>query len=685
MAGRRASAAALTVEGLTRLGVSSARAPVLQEQIASALEASDPLQAWRLLSKQVLRPEDPFEVHDLAHRLAFAEWDSRRGPAPAWVPSDEEIARSNLGRVMDGDYLGWHRKSVAEPERYWAAMLERLRIVADRPPERILDASTGAEEARWLPGMRLNIARSALERDGDRTAVVWKAEGSELERRTLAELRRDCALVAAALDQAGFGPADAIAIDMPMTYEAVVLYLAIVSLGAQVVSIADSFAPAEIATRLRIAGARAIFTQDVILRGGKTLPLYERVVEANAPRAFVVAAGEELAVALRSGDRSYRDLLRSVDTPPEAPAYASAAIDAPTNILFSSGTTGDPKAIPWTHLTPIKAAADGWAHQDIRPGGVVAWPTNLGWMMGPWLIYASLLNDAAIALYEGSPGGRDFGQFVQDASVTMLGVVPSLVKTWRDSGCMDGLDWSAIRCFSSTGEPSSRDEMLWLMARAGYAPVIEYCGGTEIGGGYITGTVVQPQAPATFSTPALGCDFVIIDEHGDPADSGELALVAPMLGSSSKLLNRDHHEVYFAGMPRGPNGQVLRRHGDHMERLGGGYLRALGRVDDTMNLGGIKVSSAEIERVCNQLPGITETAAIAVPPPGGGPSRLVVVAVLSPGQERESAELQRELSAAIRQQLNPLFKVNRAVIVEALPRTASNKVMRRVLRDQLTE
>src|SRR5688572_22989055 len=182
------------------------------------------------------------------------------------------------------------------------------------------------------------------------------------------------------------------------------------------------------------------------------------------------------------------------------------------NILFSSGTTATPKAIPWNHTTPIKAAADAYLHHDIRPGDVLAWPTNLGWMMGPWLIYAALVNRAAIALYSGAPSGADFGDFVEKTGVTMLGVIPSLVRAWRESRCMEGRDWSRIRCFSSTGECSNADDMRYLMSLAGNKPVIEYCGGTEIGGGYITGTMIHPAAPATFTTPALGLDFEILDD-----------------------------------------------------------------------------------------------------------------------------------------------------------------------------
>jgi acetyl-CoA synthetase len=325
---------------------------------------------------------------------------------------------------------------------------------------------------------------------------------------------------------------------------------------------------------------------------------------------------------------------------------------------------------------------DGHFHHDIRPGDVVAWPTNIGWMMGPWLIYAALVNQACIALFEGLPTGRDFTHFVARAGVTMLGVVPSLVRAWRDSGACDGVDWSRVRVFSSTGEPSNRHDSLWLMSRADYrAPVIEYCGGTEIGGGHLTGTVLQPASPATFSTPALGLDLAIVDEHGRPAsvgDEGELFLVPPAIGLSQELLNRDHDAIYYDGCPTGPKGEILRRHGDQVARLPGGYFRAQGRADDTMNLGGIKVSSLELERVLEHHQAVYEAAAVAVQPDGEGAEKLVVFVVLA--DDVDSSQLSRDLGRALADELNPLFKIHDLVVVERLPRTASNKLMRRELR-----
>ena len=311
----------------------------------------------------------------------------------------------------------------------------------------------------------------------------------------------------------------------------------------------------------------------------------------------------------------------------------------------------------------------------------MCWSTNLGWMMGPWLVFSALLNRATIALYYDIPTTRKFGQFVSDSCVTMLGLVPSLVSAWKKSGCMEGLDWSFIRTFSSIGESSNANDMFYLMSLAGYKPIIEYCGGTEIGGGYITGTVVQPSVPAAFTTPALGSEFVILDEEDQETSNGQVFLIPPSMGLSTQLLNRDHHEVYYANTPVGPEGKKTRRHGDQIELLPNGYYRAHGRVDDAMNLGGIKVSSVQIEEVVNKVPHVVETAAIAVSPPEGGPAKLVIYAMLSEGSTAYPDNLKSAMQKEIKDKLNPLFKIFDVVPIKTLPRTASNKVMRRKLRE----
>ena len=677
----------LTVEQLIACGLEKAESSKIAEAVNRILPTQSPTACWYQISRYILTPQHPFALHQLLYETVYADFDrAKYGPPPAWFPTDEDITKANITRIMAElhikTYPEFHAWSVANRDTFWQMMIDILGIKSiETTPEAQKDATGISTKLA-----KLNIVESCFNTPNDAIAIITQRENDEnLKTLTYQELESLTNRVANGLVDIGLKQGDAVAIDMPMNAESVAIYLGIVKAGCVVVGIADSFAPDEIATRLRIGNAKAIFTQDYINRAGKRLPLYEKVIAANAPEAIVFASegSERVAQIRREEDMTWQDFLSNTETFTALPCHP----DAHTNILFSSGTTGEPKAIPWTHTTPIKAAADAYLHHDIHPGNVLAWHTNLGWMMGPWLIYASLINKATIALYEGVPTGRDFGVFVQNAKVSMLGVVPTLVRTWKNKDCMRGLDWQAIRAFSSTGECSNPEEMLFLMSLAGYKPVIEYCGGTEIGGGYITGTRVQPAAPSTFTTPALGLNFLLLDEDRNLSDNGEVFIVSPSLGLSTSLLNADHNEVYFAGTPQ-PN---LRRHGDAIERLGNGFetepwlagtkYRVHGRVDDTMNLSGIKVSSAEIEEALNLVDGIQETAAVAISPKDGGPSQLVIYAVLTAPAPTKQA-LHATLQTALSEHINPLFRIHDVVIVEALPRTASNKVMRRLLRQQ---
>jgi len=643
-----------------------------------------PSDLWSQFLSRCFSAEIPCEPFRCVYSALNSQCGDSRVPMPVWQPDRETREQSNLAQVMRErgitDYREFHRWSVQQKSLFWEMVIDRLGIRFSTPAECVLRDSAESGTYEFFPRSRLNIVQSCFQAHDDQIAIRFRNYDGVDDCWTYRDLASRSTQIAVALKQAGLGPGDCVAIDMPMTAESVAIYLAIVRGGMTVVSIADSFAPEEIAARLRIAPAKLVFTQDVIPRAGKQLPLYERVVQASTIPAVVISSGSRLEVALRDDDLSWEEFLSlaAQNSPQDAAIDAHSEPAAVTNILFSSGTTGDPKAIPWTQLTPIKAAMDGHFHQDIRPGDVVAWPTNLGWMMGPWLIYAALINRASIALDYGAPTEREFGEFVTQAGVTMLGVVPSLVKRWRVERTLEGLDWSALRVFSSTGESSCPEDYFYLMWVAGFRPVIEYCGGTEIGGGYLTGTVLQPAAPALFTTPALGMDFTILDESGAVASTGEAYLDPVSIGFSQRLLHRNHEEVYFRGCPRSESGRVLRRHGDEVEIVGDFY-RALGRADDTMNLGGIKVSSAEIERVVSQVPGVQEAAAIAVPPSAGGPTELVVYFVAT-DTEPDLAAIQRQMQQQVREQLNPLFKISRVSPIKQLPRTASNKVMRRLLR-----
>ncbi|MCF6168388.1 AMP-binding protein [Lutibacter sp.] len=597
---------------------------------------------------------------------------------PFWKPSKKTIEQSNIYKMMQqygfDNYQDFWKWSITNKEVFWEATIHNLGIKQEKKFTSIVDISKGVENAEWLKNSKLNIVDSCFQNKENAIAVIYQQEGGKIQKVKQTELLILVNKIANGFLEQGLKTGDKIAVDLPMTLEAVAIYLAAIKAGMPVVTIADSFTSNEIAVRLKITQPKLIFTQDILQRAGKELPLFSKVIEAKAPKAVVLKVLDK-KINLRNKDIYFDDFLSSKTN-------FKTIIQNPDDIitiLFSSGTTGEPKAIPWTHTTPIKGASDGYYHQDIHKNDVVCWPTNLGWMMGPWLVFAALINKATIALYHGMPTDNGFGEFVQNAKVTMLGVIPSFVKYWKNSKSMEKFDWSTIKCFSSTGEVSNPTEMEYLMQLANNKPVIEYCGGTEIGGGYVTSTVVQPNIASTFSTQALGGEFVLLDENNNKSTKGELFLIPPIMGLSNTLLNRNHYDVYYKNTPK-YQGKILRRHGDQLEQLENGYFKAQGRVDDAMNLGGIKVSSVQIEAVLNRLSFIKESAAIAVSPKGGGPSLLVVYYVENKSSLTDNERLQ-EAKKSIRKQLNPLFKVTDLVKIEVLPRTASNKVMRRKLRE----
>ncbi|MEN3040282.1 MAG: AMP-binding protein [Bacteroidia bacterium] len=620
---------------------------------------------------------------------AIQHWLHETGDSPS-LPSEEN--------APEALYAAFHRWSVTHRAEFWSYVIfQWLRIPFQRPPEAILKFPDGTiEQPKWLDGASWNIVEVILRHPLHHTALIYEHEHGGVQTWTYEELTNQIKLIAGALYAQGLQAGDRIAICMPMRPEAVFLYLGALYAGISVATIPDSLSGEEIITRLRLSAPKLLFIQDGLYRDGKYIPLYERLQSYQLPLTFVLAGGERIQTRLRNNAFTWAHFL-SDTAPPSAPYYGPS--DREIGILFSSGTTAEPKAIPWTQLTAIKALTDSYFYHDVQPSDVLTWHTNLGWMMGPWLLFSALGHGATLALYEGNPTGSGYCQFIERQKVTILGVVPSLVRRWIESNAWAEADWTGIRLFSSTGEASNPWHMWQLMAKAKYKPIIEYCGGTEIGGGYITSTLLHPNAPSQFSAPALGIDFILLNEHHQPDTEGELFLVPPSIGLSQTLLNADHHRVYYQGTPTIQAGwkgasdapiplsyegvpMQLRRHGDYMRLLPTGRWSSGGRADDAMNLGGIKVSATEIERAVSQVPGVGEAAAIAVPPPEGGPERLVLYIVPSPDTERSPSEWHSLLSRAIRDRLSPLFHLHDVVIVSELPRTASNKVMRRLLRAQ---
>lgn len=371
------------------------------ERIISVVDVqtvSDVPKVWRCLT-EVLVPEFPFELHKMIFDATYEDWDSAKlGPPPAWIPTMETMKETNLYKFMEGmeelkmlDISALHELSVKSPEVFWSRVFDQLSVKFHSPPTCILkDSKERPEDVVWLPGARLNIAEAALSGwDLDLPAIVWADESLPDKIETLS--RRDICFrvqhVANALKAWGLEAGDPVAIDMAMSVESVVAYLGVVLSGCTAVSIADSFSSAEIATRLDISKSKAIFTQDFILRGGKRHPLYNRIKEAAAPRAIVFISTSpnenfDKDGCLRPDDITWNDFFSLVPEP--QPRSLEEILDPCvcdaydiSAILFSSGTTGAPKAIPWTHVTPLRCASNSFFHQDLRRGDVFVWPTSM--------------------------------------------------------------------------------------------------------------------------------------------------------------------------------------------------------------------------------------------------------------------------------------------------------------------
>ena len=365
----------LTCENLIECGLDKSTSEQLLEHINPLLASLPAAACWREISQTVLTPEHPFALHQLLYNTVFADWDGM--VAPAWFPAENDIENTNIAAVMRelnlNSYEALHSWSVRHRSDFWELMIERLGIQFHRKFSKLVDLSKGAEFPKWLVDARLNIVESCFNAPSDATAIVFQSEGSPLSTMTYGELNTLTNRVANGLVDAGFQPGDPIAVNMPMHVESVAIYLGVIKAGCPVISIADSFAPDEIQMRLRIANAKGIFTQDYIHRAGKLLPLYAKVVDAlgvrdqspskspplsprqreeetasggepNELKAIVLFRGDESLIELRNGDLGWEEFLSDSD---RFDAVGCNPHDH-TNILFSSGTTGEPKAIPWT-------------------------------------------------------------------------------------------------------------------------------------------------------------------------------------------------------------------------------------------------------------------------------------------------------------------------------------------------
>jgi acetyl-CoA synthetase len=387
-------------------------------------------------------------------------------------------------------------------------------------------------------------------------------------------------------------------------------------------------------------------------------------------------------VSMRPGrDHWWHELVQG--QPVNAPTERTEAEDN-LMVIYTSGTTGRPKGAVHTHAGfPIKAAQDMAFGTDVHPGQRIYWMTDMGWMMGPWLVFGSLILGASFFMYDGAPdypGPDRLWSMVARHRITQLGLSPTLVRSIIPHGeePFRKHDLSSLRLFASTGEPWNPDPWMWLFEKVGSGrlPIINYSGGTEISGGIVMGNPILPLKPCAFSGPCPGMAADVFDEEGRPVRNqvGELVIKAPWIGMTRGFW-RDPERYFETYWSRWPDVWV---HGDFAAIDSDGQWYILGRSDDTIKIAGKRLGPAEVESILVSHPAVVEAAAIGVPNEVKG-SELVVFSVLAPGYE-PSEDLRQELNAVIVSGLGKALAPRAVRFVGDLPKTRNAKVMRRIIR-----
>lgn len=619
----------------------------------------------------------------------------------AWRPLPEVIERAQLTKFMKqvgvSTFDELYQYSIENVEQFTAEVLKFLEIKFDPPYKKLLDTSNGVEFPVWLDGAGLNITEMCLDRwqtdeMRDQPAIIWEGEDGVIQKTSYRELLGDVELCAAGLRSHGLGKGDAIGIYLPMMTETIIALLAINRIGAIAVPVFSGYGVEAIASRMNAVKASAIFICEGFARRGKFVDSYETAFQAvelsdSIEKVFLVETQpnkKPIDGAINATWSTFSYLLEQGKTAEVSAITAQPTLaEDPLIILYTSGTTGKPKGIAHTHASfPIKAAQDMAFGMDVGRGTRISWITDIGWMMGPWLIYGALINGATICLYDGAPDypqADRMWEFSAKHKVEILGISPTLVRALATHG--DDLpkkhDLSSLRAFASTGEPWNPAPWWWLFEKVGDSklPIINYSGGTEISGGILCNNPLVPIKPCGFSAACPGMDVNILDENGKPVGAnevGELVIKQPWIGMARGFWGEKERylETYWQ---RFENTWV---HGDWAMRDADGHYFILGRSDDTLKVAGKRVGPAEVESLLVAHESVAEAAVIGVPDEVKGTKMIAFVVLKS----METENLEAELKSAVAKDMGKPLAPSKIHFVSAIPKTRNAKVMRRVIR-----
>jgi acetyl-CoA synthetase len=617
----------------------------------------------------------------------------------AWKPDAATVQRSNLfcflqaHGLKDPDEL--LERSQRDPAWFWDAMVKHLGIEFSTPYTQVLDDSE-PEFPRWFVGGRLNLAndcvfKHARGRAATHPAIIWEGEDEGQRRLTYADLKRDVAMLADALDSMGVGPGDAVGIYLPMVPEVVVAMYACAAIGAMAVPVFSGFAADAIAQRLSHCQAKVVITADGTLRRGKQVGMKTVVDQAieglDSVEHVIVWRRLGIEVPMQAPrDVYWHEALADAD-----PMRQPLAVDSehPVLLAYTSGTTGTPKAAVHVHGgLLVKIAEEAHFQTDVQSRDVLHWVTDMGWIMGPWECIGTHAAGGTLVLLEGAPDYPDPGrlwQLVERHGITILGVSPTLIRALRQQGDehVTRADLSSLRVFGSTGEPWNPEPWQWLheVVGGGRCPIINLSGGTEVGACFLSPTPLTPLKPGSLGKPCFGMSVEVWDpatgEPLGPGDGvGELVCTRPWPGQTRGFWGEGGREryldTYYSTWPG------VWKHGDWASIDSDGMWYLHGRSDDTINVAGKRIGPAEYESIVVDHESVAEAAAIGVPDPVKG-EQVWVLCIMAPGK-RASDRLRTVLADMVGERLGKAFKPSRVVFVKSLPKTRSAKIVRRAVR-----
>ena len=558
------------------------------------------------------------------------------------------------------------RWSVDDLEGFWASVWDWFDVPAARPYERVLDGGRRSMPgARWFPGAELNYVDQARRWPGDRTALVFRSEADAPGEMTYGELFDQVARVAAGLRALGVGRGDRVAAYLPNVPEAVVAFLATASIGAVWSSCSPDFGPQAVLDRFRPIEPKVLIAVDRYRYKGK-------VVDRGEALAQVTAGLPSLRKTVLVPD-GWPELL----VPREGLAPAPVPFDHPLWILYSSGTTGPPKAIVHGHggivLEHLKAVS---LHCGIGPGDRFFWFTSIGWMMWNFLV-GGLLVGATIVLWDGSPAHPDMGalwRLAEETELTYFGTSAPYLQACAKADLTPAAlaDLSRLRAVGSTGAPLPPEGFGWVYDRVKADVALgSVSGGTDLCTAFIGSCPTLPVYAGELQCRCLGAKVEAWDGAGRALhdEVGELVITAPMPSMPVRFWNDDGDEryraSYFATYPG------VWRHGDWLRITDRGTAVIYGRSDATLNRAGVRMGTSEFYRVVENLPEVEDSLVVDT---GwlGHDGRLYLFVVLAPGAELDD-RLRASIVDRLRAELSPRHVPDEIIVVPEIPRTVNGK------------